>query len=105
MAIDFDGTALAAGMEAFGEPVTYAPLAGAAYPIPLAIFTAAAKSVTWRDGVAFETVAPTLGARRVDFRAEPEPGDQLTARGIAYRVVQAYPDSVGHVHLVLVRAA
>ena len=34
-----DGTALAAAMEAFGEPVTYLPAAGGSYPIALAVFT------------------------------------------------------------------
>lgn len=105
--IDFDKLVLVPLVKVFGEPEeavpSYQPDAGGD-PYPLhGIFTKGFKSpAIGDDGMpTWNTTAPTFGALAADFQVAPLKNDVITIQGTDYMVMDARPDGVGWIVLVL----
>ena len=103
--IDFDGTALAACIAAFGEPATYQPGAGA--PISLTgIFNEYATDQMITDSGEMRQVSqPTLGIRVSDLGGVPNPcrNEAVIVRGQTWQIAEPVLDGFGHLLLKLKR--
>lgn len=109
-AIDLDALVNGPVQDLFAEAVTYAPLVSAPQREPFAtrgtfdrdhevIFEEIAKSENNAPG--HSTFAPVLGVRLAELDLEPKQGDEVTIRGIVYRVWDVHGDGDGWADLIL----
>jgi hypothetical protein len=91
---DFDSTVLAAGMDAFGEFVTWSPAAGAPQSVP-AVFWDNAVETKFEGDTDVDQVTTYLSVRLSQMTGLPARGDGFTVRGLAYEASEVLPDGVG----------
>jgi hypothetical protein len=92
--IDLDATVIAAGMNAFGEYVTWTPAGGLSQTVP-AVFWDNAIDTKFLDGTEVDEVTTYLSVRLSQMSGTPAQGDSWTVRGIAYVASETHPDGVG----------
>jgi len=103
MAVDWDALVHGSVERAFGEPVLYAPAAGAPFTIS-GVFDEAYGQVEIVEGAPVSSVVPVLGVRLSAFGATPpDTGDRLTISrtGTVYAVSNVKPDGHGWAQLSL----
>ncbi len=92
---------LGAGLNVFGEPVTYIPAAAPSFSIT-GVFSNANTEVSPGTSVMVQSSTPTLGVRLSDLGAvKPGSGDMVTVRNVNYSVVECQPDGEGGTKLIL----
>lgn len=91
-----------AALAAFGEPARLA-IDGQAVEIT-AIFVAAHEMVEIVADAPVSTTRPVLSVLRADLPVDPVEGDEAEVRGRRYRIVDARPDGLGMVKLILQEA-
>jgi hypothetical protein len=92
--IDLDATVLAAGMDAFGEFVTWTPAGRSAQTVP-AVFWANAVETKFDGDVEIEEITTYLSLRLSQMNGTPAQGDAFTVRGVAYVASEIKPDGAG----------
>ncbi len=102
MPIDWDGNVLAPLFDIFGQAVTYAPAAGASFPIT-GVFDEAYREVDLAGGMAVTTDMPVMGVRLAEFTVPPAQGDTLTVDSLnwVFIVKECRPDGHGYAKLML----
>lgn len=79
MPIDWDGVVIGPLQGVFGEPATYMPLGGTAFPISGVFDDAYLKEVMFEDASSGVTeVSAVLGIRLSQFQSPPAQNDQLS---------------------------
>lgn len=104
--IDFDALVLGPCMDAFAQPVTYLPGAGA--PIAMSgVFDKAYLDVTHDGEEAVTTVKPMLGCRLSAFPGgiQPAENEQFIIAGQYWVVKVVHPDGLGHLRIFLMGPA
>jgi hypothetical protein len=91
--------------EGFPLPL-YQPVSGPSFTLGSAVFDAAHKEITFKEGAPISTLRPVLGVRLSLFPmgVAPQQGDRVTLRSILYKVADVQPDGHGHALLILKRA-
>lgn len=69
------------------------------------IFDSNSISVDPNTGAVIPSVTPVLGIVAKDIPSDPDEGDKVVIRGIAYKVMEYQPDSEGMIKLILHRVA
>lgn len=110
--IDWDALVVGPCVSVFGQPITFRPAAGGAFPITGVFDDAYLGVVMGTDGdPAIATIDPVLGVQLSQFTAlglaDPDQDDTLTvdAVGKTYMVMNVEPDGKGLVKLRLTRTA
>ena len=100
MPVDFDRTVLAAGMKAFGVPVTYRPAAGP--PVTLSgVFNRQFIDVRLLDEGEAVAPQPALGCRASQLPGKPAENDQFLIEGQTWSVKRVHDDGLGHYTIFL----
>jgi hypothetical protein len=92
--LDIDATVLAAGMDAFGEIVTWTPAGGAPQMVP-AVFWDNAIETKFQNGMEVVERIVQLSLRLSQCAGAPAQGDTFLVRGVAYLATETRPDGVG----------
>lgn len=104
--IDWDAVVLGPNFAVFGEPATYLPLIGDAFPIEIIFDRAYTREWLMDDGnIGFTSVSPTAGIRLVQFASDPKQNDRLYVPrlDLTFIVRNVMPDSHGGARLQLNR--
>ncbi len=101
---DLADDVLKTALAEFGQPTTYTPRGGVAFPLT-GIFDAAYQLVSLGGDVEIDAVGPVLGVRLADFATPPAHGDGVVIAGTSYVVRSVQPDGQGGARLVLHPAA
>ncbi|OFZ54973.1 MAG: hypothetical protein A2428_03105 [Bdellovibrionales bacterium RIFOXYC1_FULL_54_43] len=90
---------LSRALNTFGTPVSYTPNGGDEIQIS-GVFSNAHILVEV-GGVPQSMTAPTLGIRLADLPAKPTKDDQITIKGLNYRITDSQEDGEGGTTLIL----
>ncbi len=108
MGFDFDGTVLAACMDAFGEQnpdgtpsILYMPGHAAPYDVT-GVFDSAYTELKFEGEAAVQSRRPMLGARASAFLGLPPcRGELFRICGTVYTVQEVHPDGHGHLKIYM----
>lgn len=89
-----------AGVDAFGETVTYKPAVGTQYDIK-GVFGRITVEETAGQTAAMVGFRTTVGVRRADLQADPAIGDQIIFNSVTYNVISSEEDGGGGILLIL----
>ncbi|CAB3779389.1 hypothetical protein LMG28688_00826 [Paraburkholderia caffeinitolerans] len=106
--IDFDALVNGPAATAFGEPLTYQPASGSAYPITGVFAEPYRRQEFDGDGAAhWVTVAPSVGLQQSQLKAPVAKNDRITRTktGETYLVIEPQPNGIGWLNLKLKEAA
>lgn len=100
--MNFDSKVLTACMDAFGEPVTYVPGAGAEVAMT-GVFDEAYQDLHFDGEVQTVDTKPMLGCRLALFPGgiPPAENEQFVIRGQYWVIKRVHPDGLGHLRIFL----
>jgi hypothetical protein len=98
--IDFDATVLSAAMDAFAEPVTYIPGAGAQIPL-VAVFERQHREIKIEGDASEISYRPAVGVRASLLPAKPAENEQFLIRAQYWAVKRVHDDGMGHYTIFL----
>jgi hypothetical protein len=102
--IDWDAVVIGPLMKVFGEPATYTPPGGTAFPITGIFDDAYLREMLLEDGsTGTNTVSAVLGVQLSQFSTPPAQNGSLmvNSTGATYLVREVRPDSRGGAKLML----